>query len=324
MAEQDFILQVDHELTFNVNTQIKEQLKWLIGIGHIAVGDMLPSASQLAEELGLNRNTINWVYTQLREEGLVTMQKGRGTQVVEGHAVQQLRKERIPMQAILENVIQEAESEKIDLQQLFMASLAYSLLHNPRSSNRLRILFIECKGHDHLFYHQSIEEATHGEVETVFLEDWHQREQDIIDAIKRNYVIVTTLNHADEVKALLSTHSHKIIVIGATVDTSALLEIAQLQRGTAVAFACLGKTGGEWMASRVQEAGIQHLHYEIIGWNEQKQALNSYQHLDKIFASAAVYPEMKKLIPDKVELFPMRLEKSSDNLLHDISMPSNP
>ncbi|OBZ14765.1 hypothetical protein A8L34_12730 [Bacillus sp. FJAT-27264] len=320
----DFLLQVDHKLTFNVNTQIKEQLKWLIGIGHIAIGDMLPSANQLADELGLNRNTINWVYTQLREEGLVTMQKGRGTQVIDGPAAQQLRKERIPMQTTLDNVIQEARSENIDLQQFFMASLAYSLLHNPRPVNRLRILFIECKGHDHLFYRQAIAEVTQGEVETVFLEDWHLRESEITKAVKRNHVIVTTLNHAEEVKALLSPHSNKIIVIGATVDTSTLLEIARLQHGAAVAFACLGKTGGEWMASRVQEAGIQHLHYEIIGWNEGEQALDSYQHLDKIFASAAVFPELKRLIPDKVELFPMLLEKSSDNLLHDISMPGHP
>ncbi|MBW7456203.1 winged helix-turn-helix domain-containing protein, partial [Paenibacillus sepulcri] len=76
-------LQVDHRLTFSVNTQIKEQLKWLIGTGQIETGDMLPAASQLAATLGLNRNTVNWVYTQLRDEGLVSMQKGKGTQVLD-------------------------------------------------------------------------------------------------------------------------------------------------------------------------------------------------------------------------------------------------
>ena len=47
-------------------------------------GEMLPSTSQLADELGLNLNTINNAFTQLRNEGLVTMQRGRGTQVVDG------------------------------------------------------------------------------------------------------------------------------------------------------------------------------------------------------------------------------------------------
>ena len=94
MEEQPLILKVNPDLSFSVNTQIKEQLKWLIGTGHIQPGDMLPSASQLADNLGLNRNTVNWVYNQLRDEGLVTMQKGRGTQVTSGAETEQLRRER--------------------------------------------------------------------------------------------------------------------------------------------------------------------------------------------------------------------------------------
>lgn len=323
MGDGNLLLQVDPELTFSVNTQIKEQLKWLIGIGQINPGDMLPAASQLAVELGLNRNTVNWVYTQLRDEGLVSMQKGRGTQVIKGAQTEQLRKDRLPMQQLLENTIHEARSKEIDLQQFFMASLAYVLLHNPRPAGRMHILLVECKGHDHHFYRQAIEQATSGEVETLFLEDLNTNNKEIDQAVQQSQVIITTLNHAEEVKAQFARYDKKVLVIGATVDPSLLVEIAKLKQGATVAFVCLGKVGGEWMASRVQEAGIQQIHYETLGWDEHVQLADKFQHLDKIYASAAVFTELIKLIPEKVKLFPMQLEKGSENLLQDLSKSDN-
>lgn len=77
------------------------------------------------------------------------------------------------------------------------------------------------------------------------------------------------------------------------------------------------------MASRVREAGIQQIHYETLGWDEPVQLADKFQHLDKIYASAAVFTELIKLIPEKVKLFPMQLEKGSENLLQDLSKSDN-
>ncbi|NHN32662.1 GntR family transcriptional regulator [Paenibacillus agricola] len=318
MEEKQYFLQVDPQLTFNVNTQIKEQLKWLIGIGQMEAGDMLPSTSQLADELKLNRNTINWVYTQLSDEGLVTMQKGRGTQITSGSETKQLAAERKPMQQLLNNTIREATAMGFDLQSFFVAGLAYSLLQPPYPASKLRILLVECRGHDHPFYRQQIERATDGEIETYFLDDISANDDAARDAAQRSDVIVTTLNHADEAKALFARFDSKVIVIGATIEASLLLEIAKLKQGTHVAFVCLGKIGGEWMANRIREAGINHFHLEAMGMNDSEHLNEAVRHLDKIYASAAVFPEMKKLLPEITELFPMKLEESSKNLLQEI------
>ncbi|MDR6550695.1 GntR family transcriptional regulator [Paenibacillus qinlingensis] len=317
--EKTYILQVNPQLTFNVNTQIKEQIKWLIGIGQMKSGDMLPTASQLADELGLNRNTVNWVYNQLRDEGLVTIQKGRGTQVSSGCEIKQLLEERKPMQQLLNETISEAASLGFDLQSFFTAGLAYSLLHPPYQTDKPRILLVECRGHDYPFYRQQIEQATDCEVETLFLEDNSLDDDSVREAAMRFDVIITTLNHAEEVKERFARFDSKVIVIGATIETSLLLEIAKLQQGTHVTFVCLGKVGGEWMANRIQEAGITQLHCESVGMSETERLAETFQNSDKIYASAAVFPELSKLLPEKTELYPMRLEKSSENLLHEIA-----
>ncbi|WP_219838076.1 GntR family transcriptional regulator [Paenibacillus sp. R14(2021)] len=320
MSDKPMLLQVDPDLTFNVNTQIKEQLKWLIGIGQIKPGDMLPAASQLAEQLGLNRNTINWVYSQLRDEGLVTIQKGRGTQVTDGSETQLLRKERQPLQQLLEQTLREAKLLGQEPKPFLKASLAYVLLSEPQPSDQLRILLVECRGHDHPFYRQSIEQAAGGIVTTLFLEDLVGNEQALGAAVQGVHAIVTTLNHAEEVKALFARSERKIWVIGASVDTHLLLEIARLREGAKVAFVCLGKIGGEWMANRVREAGIHQIRSHSMGLDSREQLSLSLQDWDKIYASEAVYTELGLLAPGKVELFPMQLERSSENLLHELSI----
>ncbi|MBM7566632.1 GntR family transcriptional regulator [Paenibacillus sacheonensis] len=319
MEKKNYLLQVDPQLTFSVNTQIKDQLKWLIGMGQLEVGDMLPSTSHLADELELNRNTINWVYSQLRDEGLVTMQKGRGTQIAGGSRTRSLVEERKSMQRLIDDTIREASAAGMDLKSFFMAGLAYTLLQPPRPTGKLRILLVECQGHDHPFYRSRIEQATGGEVEMLFLDEGSPGDAAVREAALRCDAIVATLNHAEEAKALFARHDRKVIVIGAAVEPSLLLAIANLKQGSRVAFVCLGRIGGEWMASRIREAGIQALHTEVIGMNERERLNEAARSFDKIYASDAVYSELKNLAPGKTELFPMKLEQSSANLLEEIA-----
>ncbi|MDR6554845.1 GntR family transcriptional regulator [Paenibacillus qinlingensis] len=322
MDEKKLPLRVAPDLAFNVNTQIKEQLKWLIGIGHIEPGDMLPSTSQLADELGLNLNTINNAFTQLRYEGLVTMQRGRGTQVVDGIQTERLRKERLSMQKLLEKTICEAVSAGHDLQQLFTASLAYVLLSTPRTQEKLHIVLVECREHDHQFLSEAIAQATDCTVSLLFLEDPYPNGEESDEILRHANFIITTLIHEDEVKSRFACYDKKIVVIGTTVDTSCLLQISRLESDTNVTFVCLGKTGGEWMANQVRDAGIDHIHFGTLGWNDRERLPSVLQQSDIIYASSSVFPELKKLASEKVELFPIRLEKTSKSLLDEISKQS--
>lgn len=315
----ELVLKVDSGLTFSVNTQIKEQLKWLIGIGQILPGDMLPSANQMADLLSLNRNTVNLVYNQLRDEGFVSMHKGRGTQVMDNKKIEELQKQRQPMHQLVMKTIEEATEKGIPLEQFFTSGLAYILLHHTNVPDRLRIVFVECKEHDHLFYYNEIVRVTNAEVKSVFLEDLLSTESVMVEAIEYSNVIITTLNHADEVKKLFSRFEKKVLVIGATIDMSLLLEVSKLKPGSEVSFVCLGKAGGQWMVGSVQDAGITQIQSHALGIDNREQLIAKIEHSDKVYASAAVYSELKSLAPDKVAFYPMVLEKSSENLLKEIS-----
>jgi GntR family transcriptional regulator / MocR family aminotransferase len=64
--------------------QLTDQLRGLIIKGRLAPGQRLPSSRQLAQSLGLSRNTASFAIEQLAAEGYVTLSAGRRPEVAEG------------------------------------------------------------------------------------------------------------------------------------------------------------------------------------------------------------------------------------------------
>ncbi len=55
-----------------------EQLATAIRLGALADGEQLPPERELAERLGISRNTLREAIAALRESGLVATTRGRG------------------------------------------------------------------------------------------------------------------------------------------------------------------------------------------------------------------------------------------------------
>lgn len=58
--------------------QIVDQICFAAATGAILPGDAVPSVRRLAEQLVINPNTVAKAYTELRREGLIESQPGRG------------------------------------------------------------------------------------------------------------------------------------------------------------------------------------------------------------------------------------------------------
>ncbi|MDK8182214.1 winged helix-turn-helix domain-containing protein [Paenibacillus sp. UMB4589-SE434] len=321
MDEHQLFIQVDPTLTYSINTQVKEQLKWLIGIGQIQSGELLPPAVQLAEQLGLNRNTINAVYIQLKDEGIVSIQKGKGTEVQHNEQVRKLKQNRVVMYELLNSMSNEACERQLDIRELAVAGLAYTQLFQLPVRQVPEVLFIECKEHDYDFYEQEIVRITGARTSTLYLEDIKYSPSLLEESLSRAQYVVTTLNHEQEVQALIGD-KHELIVLGAAVEFNALLDLSKLQAGTKVGFVCLGLKGGQWMAAKAEEAGIDHIVTIPLGIDHpdslrQFIAQSSSENC-RLYASQAVYSKVQAAAPDLTVNYPMRLEASSESLLQSI------
>ncbi|MHC4186975.1 MAG: GntR family transcriptional regulator [Planctomycetota bacterium] len=64
-----------------ISIQIAEGISQTIARGELSYGDKLPSIRKLAAELVVNPNTVAKAYSNLEENGLVTVKAGSGTYV---------------------------------------------------------------------------------------------------------------------------------------------------------------------------------------------------------------------------------------------------
>ncbi|MDZ4159126.1 MAG: GntR family transcriptional regulator, partial [Anaerolineaceae bacterium] len=78
---------IDIQLNFRsglpIYVQIVEQVQRQLLGGELHPGDQLPTVRQLANELGVNFNTVARAYRLLDETGLISTQQGRGSYILD-------------------------------------------------------------------------------------------------------------------------------------------------------------------------------------------------------------------------------------------------
>ncbi len=62
--------------------QLTDAIKELINRGELRPGDPLPTVRQLAQDLGVNLNTVARAYRELARKGVLSVRQGRGASVV--------------------------------------------------------------------------------------------------------------------------------------------------------------------------------------------------------------------------------------------------
>jgi len=76
------IISIDLRKRQLIYEQIVENVKEQIGRGVILENDYMPSVRALANELGINPNTIQKAYAELERQGIIRSVTGRGSIVV--------------------------------------------------------------------------------------------------------------------------------------------------------------------------------------------------------------------------------------------------
>lgn len=73
------------ELKMSLYLIIGENIKRKIGAGILKAGDKLPSCRQMADELGVNPNTVQKAYSRLEDDGVVFTIAKKGVFVSSSH-----------------------------------------------------------------------------------------------------------------------------------------------------------------------------------------------------------------------------------------------
>ncbi|KQX64689.1 MULTISPECIES: GntR family transcriptional regulator [unclassified Paenibacillus] len=217
----DSLITIDSQSPLPINIQIKEQIKLLIGSQVLSPGDDLPSTNQLADHLSINRNTIQWVYSQLKDEGLLVIQKGRGTRIADENKIEEFKRSN-PYYPFVKEMMSQSSEAGYHSEHLLLAGFAYLQLYGKPVKTHSTYLFVECKVQSCYFYLDEIVKNTSAEIQTI---DIDAPEHELLDSIRRADVIVTTSERGDRVRNLSGAAGKTIITVGDPNDVSLLLNL---------------------------------------------------------------------------------------------------
>lgn len=153
-----------------VTLQLAGQIKWAIAAGEAPPGTVLPPVERLAATVGLNRNTVNAVYTELARQGLLELRRGTGTRVTDGSQVAGWQR-RIALLELISSCLDEAASHGFSAQEAAFLMLARAAWIEQQQRQRPRIGLLAAPGCDAEGFAATLAAVTDCAVETVLAED---------------------------------------------------------------------------------------------------------------------------------------------------------
>jgi len=99
-------LTIDTNDARSIYQQVADGIKELIARGELPEGSALPPVRQLANDLGVNLNTIATAYRELQKEGLLTVKHGSGSVVASRTATERSHDELLrPLRTALTELV---------------------------------------------------------------------------------------------------------------------------------------------------------------------------------------------------------------------------
>jgi GntR family transcriptional regulator len=105
---------IDFHSSKPIYEQIKEKIKLLILSGKLKEGEFVPSIRYLAEDLGVNLNTVARAYRELVREGVLEVRRGEGYVVSKVN----LEKIRTQLETELKKKIEDCKKAGIPLERI--------------------------------------------------------------------------------------------------------------------------------------------------------------------------------------------------------------
>jgi len=104
----NFLFQIHPTSGVPIYRQLMDQVYAQVHAGRLAVGEMLPSVRQVAEELQINPMTVSKAYSLLERDGLIERVRGQGMRVKAAKGLLPVKDRREKILPLLEQVAAKA------------------------------------------------------------------------------------------------------------------------------------------------------------------------------------------------------------------------
>lgn len=288
------------------------------------VGTKLPTARELALELGVHRNTVSKAYHLLSEMGLVSARRGRGTYVVAevDQNWQPCLSEKL--QADIGSVVMAARRlgiDEDDLRGVLDAKISNVYQYPQRAG-----LFVECNQSDLDAGVSEISSIVDIRVDGMLIDEMRD---DPLAVRQKFSVVFTNLIHVKEVSDILEPSNRymngdcHIVGVYTQPDESALVEIAKFKPGSTVGIVVDSPEGARRFTNQISTFNPLELRVSLT--HEDNELIQFAQNVDAIVCSRSREQQFARLNLDiPVVTLPFHISRQSALRMFDALMSYYP
>ena len=221
--------------------QLKDLIKYYISTGTIKDHHQLPGVNTLGKELNINFETVRKAYKELEREGLISMERGKGTYVT-------LHGATIPKSSpVYDPESQPVEAVKSVIKRLYQTGLESHSIKKivkqamdemEKESTVESVIFTECNTYQINETSKLLEEQLNLNVIPVLLKDLRKEVERIQEEEGKILAIITTGFHINEIRTALGDLPINIHVLITNMSPETRRFLDSLDASAKIGFIC--------------------------------------------------------------------------------------
>lgn len=286
--------------------QIKRQIRYLVDFGHFKRGQSLPSAKQMAQMLGVNRNTVAAVFQELAAEGLLESRVGSGTLVKNSQPAGNM----MLLRDIFTEAFQKAAEAGFNTDQVEDYLTSYVALADINLRNKTALV-VECNMEALNDISATLQKVLGIQTRTMLMDDLETSPEESFQICLEVDIVVCGFNHIGEFNAIIPNPPCDVVGVLLKPNLLILNELTRLDAGTRVGFICAtSRSTRTFYKDFLLDAGGTRLSVAWMGMDEPDGVRELIRTCEVIFATNYVYDRVFSLAGDGVRL--VRVDLSID------------
>lgn len=246
-------VKIDSTAGVPIYRQISEQIAALISAGKLAEGDRLPPERELSEFLGVARGTVKKAYENLVYNRLVVAARGRGSVVAGTSVAAADNRQAMAAQRVTETILalEDLRFSYREIADLF----GLMLVRRREEVSRFTIAAVDCNPEALGIYQKQLTMLTHMTTARIMLKEL--RESADADSILAPFdVILTTVNHIEELRQLAPTAAKKAVPVMVSPTQNTLISMARIDGRSRVGILYLSDRFREIISGWLKKSGF--------------------------------------------------------------------
>ena len=286
--------------------QLKDLIKYYISTGAIKDNHQLPGVNTLGSELGVNFETVRKAYKELEKEGLISMERGRGTYVTL-HNVKMPRvspdvhPETEPQDALRIGVrkLRRAGKDTAEIKKI----VSHIIDEIESEGSQQTIVFTECNLYQVREISKLLKNYLNINVKPVLVNNLKDEVEKILKGSEKLLAVVTTGFHINDIRKVLEDIPVDTHVLITSMSSETRHKLLSYDRMSHFGFICRDTESIPFWEDLIRDELGEEINLACAILADKAKVEDILKSVNVLMVSPPVYKALKRKAPPDLPLF---------------------